>query len=91
VFPCPAFTHRPANALIEVDDRQMPQLKANLLHNVIFNLTGHPVVTIPIGQSPQGLPIGIQVVGRKWQEMALLNVAAQIAALTPGYRQPPGY
>lgn len=43
------------------------------------------------GRTPQGLPIGIQVVGRRWQEMALLNVAEQIAALTPGYQPPPGY
>jgi amidase len=69
----------------------MSQLRANLLHNIIFNVTGHPVVTMPIGRSPQGLPVGIQVVGRRWQEMALLDVSEQIAALTPGYRQPPGY
>ena len=91
VFPGPAFTHRAPNAPIEVDDQQMPQLSANLLHSIIFNLTGHPVVTVPIGQSSQGLPIGIQVVGRRWQEMALLNVAEQIAAHTPGYQEPPGY
>jgi amidase len=54
-------------------------------------VAGHPVVTIPIGQSPEGLPNGMQVVGRRWQEMALLDVAEQIAALTPGYQQPPGY
>jgi amidase len=69
----------------------MPQLKANLLHSIIFNMTGHPVVTLPIGQSPTGLPIGMQVVGRRWQEMALLDVAEQIAALTPGFQQPAGF
>jgi amidase len=91
VFPSPAFTHRARGAAIEIDDRKMSQLRANLLHNIIFNVTGHPVVTMPIGRSPQGLPVGIQVVGRRWQEMALLDVSEQIAALTPGYRQPPGY
>ena len=91
VFPGPAFTHRPPNAPIEVDDQQLPQLKANLLHSIIFNVTGHPVVTIPIGQSSHGLPIGVQIVGRRWQEMGLLDVAEQIATLTLGYRQPPGY
>ncbi len=91
VFPGPAFTHRAPNAPIEVDDQSLSQLKANLLHSIIFNVSGHPVVTIPIGQSSQGLPIGVQVIGRRWQEMALLNVAEQIAALTPGYQRPPGY
>ena len=75
VFPTPAFSHRRMQAPIDVDGRRMSQLDANLLHCVIFNLTGHPVVTIPIGSSSEGLPIGVQLIGRRWQEMALLDVA----------------
>jgi amidase len=91
VFPSAAFTHRASNAPLEVDDRQVPQLMANLLHSVIFNLTGHPVVAMPMGLSSQALPIGVQVVGRRWQEMALLEVAEQIATVTSGCQRPPGY
>jgi amidase len=91
VFPCPAFTHRSKSAPIEVGDQKMPQLMANLLHSVIFNMTGSPVVTIPIGFSSQGLPVGVQVVGRRWQELDLLNVAEQIAKQTVGYQPPPAY
>jgi amidase len=90
-FPSPAFTHRAPNAPIDVDSRQMPQLAANLLHSLIFNLTGHPVVTIPIGKSNDGLPIGVQLVGRLWQEMDLLNVAEAVAGVTCGYQTPPAY
>jgi len=90
VFPTSAFTHRPPNAPIEVDDAHESMLLANLLHNVIFNLTGHPVVTIPIGRNALGLPIGVQVVGRRWQEMALLNAAERLAGLTDGFQPPPG-
>jgi amidase len=89
VFPTPAFTHRPPNAPVEVDGQPEPQLLANLLHSILFNLTGHPVVTLPIGQTAQGLPVGVQVVGRRWQEMALLNTAEQLAACTAGYQRPP--
>jgi amidase len=88
VFPTPAFTHRKPNAPIEVDGKPLAQLLANLLHSVIFNLTGHPVVTIPIGLTAQGLPVGVQVVGRRWQEMTLLNTAEQIALQTSGYQSP---
>jgi amidase len=89
VFPTPAFTHRKADAPIEVDGQPQAQLLANLLHSVIFNLTGHPVVTIPVGLTAQGLPVGVQVVGRRWQELALLNTAEQIATQTAGYQTPP--
>ncbi|MEJ2080295.1 MAG: amidase family protein, partial [Acidobacteriota bacterium] len=66
-------------------------LLANLLHSVIFNVTGHPAVTIPIGITSQGLPVGVQVIGRRWQEMALLNTAEQIVTCTSGYQCPPGF
>jgi Asp-tRNA(Asn)/Glu-tRNA(Gln) amidotransferase A subunit family amidase len=39
------------------------------------NLTGHPAITFPAGYSPQGLPIGFQVIGRYWQESTLLRLA----------------
>ena len=88
VFPTPAFTHRKGNAPIEVDGKPYSQLLANLLHNIIFNVTGHPVVTIPIGLTAQGLPVGVQVIGRRWQELALLDTAEQIAFQTDGYQSP---
>jgi amidase len=89
-FPTPAFTHRPAKASIEVDRQSLSQLEANL-HSIIFNTTGHPVVTMPIGLSPERLPIGVQVIGSRWQEMALLNTVRQIASVTRGFQRPPGY
>ena len=88
VFPTPAFTHRKPNAPIEVDGKPFPQLLANLLHSVIFNVTGHPVATLPIGLTAQGLPVGVQLIGRRWQEMDLLNTAQQIASQTSGFQAP---
>jgi len=89
VFPTPAFTHRSPAAPIDVDGQMLPQRMANLLHCIIFNLTGHPVVTIPLGLTSQGLPVGVQVVGRRWAELSLLDVAGQIDALAQGYQPPP--
>jgi amidase len=91
VFPTPAFTHRPPNAPVEVEGKQVPQILANLLHSVIFNVSGHPVVTIPVGITQHGLPLGVQLVGRRWHELELLNAAEQIANFTGGYQTPPGY
>jgi len=41
-----------------------------------FNLLGNPAVVIPVSQSPEGLPVGVQIVGRPWEEEQVLAVAA---------------
>lgn len=90
IFPVPAFTHRGRHAPIQVDTARVTPIRANLLHNVIFNLTGHPAVVIPAGRSAEGLPIGVQVIGRRFGEMRLLDAAGEIMRAAPGYRRPPG-
>jgi len=54
-----------------------------------FNLLGCPAVVVPVGQAPEGLPIGVQIVGRPWEEEAVLAVAAKIEEATGGFRRPP--
>lgn len=54
-----------------------------------FNLLGFPGVTVPVGHSPEGLPIGVQVVGRPWEEELVLSVAEIIERQVGGYRKPP--
>jgi Asp-tRNA(Asn)/Glu-tRNA(Gln) amidotransferase A subunit family amidase len=39
------------------------------------NLTGHPAISVPAGYDEEGLPIGIQFIGRAWQEHVLLRLA----------------
>jgi Asp-tRNA(Asn)/Glu-tRNA(Gln) amidotransferase A subunit family amidase len=43
-----------------------------------FNLLGFPAVVVPMGCSEDGLPIGVQIVGRPWQEEVVLAVAAKL-------------
>lgn len=45
-----------------------------------FNLTGHPALSLPCGQSPKGLPIGLQLVASWHADRYLLSVAAQLRA-----------
>ncbi|HEY0248504.1 MAG TPA: amidase family protein [Gryllotalpicola sp.] len=40
-----------------------------------FNLTGNPAITVPCGLSSEGLPIGVQIVGRLYDEVGVLAVA----------------
>lgn len=39
------------------------------------NFTGHPAISIPVGYDSRGLPIGMQITGRAWQEDLLLRLA----------------
>jgi aspartyl-tRNA(Asn)/glutamyl-tRNA(Gln) amidotransferase subunit A len=41
----------------------------------LFNLTGHPAISLPCGETSEGLPCGLQLVGRRQQTVNLLNLA----------------
>jgi Asp-tRNA(Asn)/Glu-tRNA(Gln) amidotransferase A subunit family amidase len=45
----------------------------------LFNLTGHPAVSIPMGRTTAGLPLGLQLAGARGQTGALLQVARAVA------------
>lgn len=40
-----------------------------------LNFSGHPSITLPCGQSPEGLPLGLQLLGRHFEEATLIRVA----------------
>jgi Asp-tRNA(Asn)/Glu-tRNA(Gln) amidotransferase A subunit family amidase len=54
-----------------------------------FNLLGFPAAVVPVGISAEGLPIGVQIVGRPWQEELVLEVAAVVEQESGGFREPP--
>jgi amidase len=57
-----------------------------------FNISGHPAISLPLGQSREGLPIGVQLVAAHGREDLLLRVAAQLEQAVPWKgRQPPIY
>jgi Asp-tRNA(Asn)/Glu-tRNA(Gln) amidotransferase A subunit family amidase len=41
-----------------------------------FNMTGQPAISIPVARSEGGLPIGLQIVGRRFADNTVLSVAA---------------
>ena len=54
-----------------------------------FNLLGFPAVVVPMGRSPEGLPIGVQIVGRPWEEELVLAVAAVLEEARGPWQAPP--
>jgi amidase len=54
-----------------------------------FNLLQNPAVAVPAGRTREGLPIGVQVVARHWEEHVALGVARMIERALGGYVPPP--
>jgi aspartyl-tRNA(Asn)/glutamyl-tRNA(Gln) amidotransferase subunit A len=55
-----------------------------------FNMTGNPAASVPAGWTEDGLPIGLQVVGRRWQDDVVLRACAAFEAIQPWVnRRPP--
>lgn len=75
-----AYRHCPTGSPITVDGKVVPYWLANGAYLQPFNLSGHPAVVIPIGQDSDGMPIGLQIVGQRWQDGALLDAAEAIDA-----------
>jgi amidase len=50
---------------------------------VLWNITGQPAASLPVGQSRDGLPLAVQLVGRPHDERTVLSVAAQLEAERP--------
>jgi amidase len=56
-----------------------------------FNISGHPAISLPIGQSREGLPIGVQLVAGYGREDLLLRVAAQLEQAVPWHARLPDF
>ena len=54
-----------------------------------FNLLGNPAAVVPVSHSSEGLPIGVQVVGRPWEEEKVLAVALEVEKTQGGWSKPP--
>jgi amidase len=97
VASLPAYPHLQSRnpieqlrATVEVDGQKMPYLLATSVYTGLFNLTGNPVVVLPLGRTKENLPFGLQVVGKRWDDMAVLAVAEQLTQVTGRFRPPPG-
>ncbi len=77
VASIPAFRH--GERSWEIDGQTVQYLDA-WSYTEWFNLLGTPAAVVPIGQSSEGLPIGVQIVARPWEEELVLAVAAELEA-----------
>jgi Asp-tRNA(Asn)/Glu-tRNA(Gln) amidotransferase A subunit family amidase len=82
----PAFRHGERSWMI--DGKAVGYLDA-WSYTEWFNLLGNPAAVVPVSQSPEGLPIGVQIVGRPWEEERVLSVAAVLEKEVGQGKRPP--
>jgi len=75
VASIPAFRH--GERSWTVDEKTVKYLDA-WSYCEWFNLLGFPAAVVPFGRSAEGLPIGVQIVGRSWEEEMVLDIAAAL-------------
>jgi aspartyl-tRNA(Asn)/glutamyl-tRNA(Gln) amidotransferase subunit A len=81
--PVPAT--RLGAATIKVGGNEEPVRNVTLRLTQLFNITGHPAITVPCGKTIEGLPIGAQLIGHSGDTTALLNTAELLETyLGPG-------
>ncbi len=73
---------------LDVDGQKVPPRNA-LRAAVPFDLTGSPAISIPFGWSADGLPLGVQLVGRHFDERSVLKAAAALEIAKGETRRPP--
>jgi Asp-tRNA(Asn)/Glu-tRNA(Gln) amidotransferase A subunit family amidase len=86
VASIPAFRH--GERSWQVEGRNVEYLDA-WSYTEWFNLLGTPAAVVPVGKSLEGLPIGVQIVARPWEEEIVLSVATALEEQCRGWRRPP--
>ncbi len=82
----PAFRH--GERSWQVEGKTVNYLDA-WSYTEFFNLLGNPAAVVPVGNSAEGLPIGVQIVGRPWEEEQVLSVAAALEKECGAWKIPP--
>jgi Asp-tRNA(Asn)/Glu-tRNA(Gln) amidotransferase A subunit family amidase len=82
----PAFRH--GERSWRIDGKSVEYLDA-WSYTEWFNLLGNPGAVVPVSHSPEGLPIGVQIVGLPWEEEQVLAVAAMVESECGAWKIPP--
>jgi amidase len=75
----------------EINGQTMPTYLDWMKTCYWVTVTGHPAISVPCGFSPEGLPVGVQIVGKYRDDMGVLQLAHAFEQATKvGLRRPPG-
>ena len=83
VCAAPAFRHGKGNWKTGEGYRE------TMRHSQWLNLAGFPGVSVPFGKSSERLPIGVQLIGRPYEDELILSVAEQLESARGAWQAPP--
>ncbi len=86
---CPAF-ELGVSSPSEIDGKKV-SLGAWSPYTHPFNMTGHPAASIPCGWSTEGLPIGMQIIGKRFDEVTVLQVSKAFEEIAPWQDKKPNF
>ncbi len=89
VMPDATFIRQRQSEPLVIDGKPYPYFFAGTSYNFLANLTGQPSLVLPCGFSKEGLPIGLQLTGKRWDEPKLFAVAKVLEKLLPSCPVPP--
>jgi amidase len=76
---------------IDIDGRPYPYYDSQLVWSALATMCGLPATAAPIDRSPNGLPIGVQIVGPYLEDRTTIAFAALLEREFGGFVPPPGY
>jgi amidase len=85
-----AFPHCNPGTPLDVDGAEVDYWMV-AAYGTAFNYTGHPAAVLPYKTDRDGMPIGLQVIGKRWDDARLLLIAKALSPLVGGFQRPPGY
>lgn len=72
---------------LQVDGKDLAYYNVTQSYATLFSVTEGPVISMPAGQTPSGLPVGLQLVGRRFEDWRLLDVARLLEPLLAELRE----
>jgi amidase len=93
-LPVPAFPHdhsERSQRTLDTPEGKLPYFPALITYMSVAILTGCPATVAPAGQTRQGLPVGIQILGPYLEDATPIRVASLLAKENGGFTPPPGY
>jgi amidase len=87
----PAFRRCKTGSKIHYNNKELLYLDYVWPFAACFNASGNPSIAVPLGLNEDGLPVGVQIVGKYWSEPQLIHFVKLLQPYLPGFIRPKGF